>query len=368
MKDFEYWNTCFREQKLLELSTDRLGLLWLKIKSITRKDILPKFASKYSIQLKTTKIGTQFQELYFELSSNVDKSHEKLDSFIQQAAINELVDLDVKAIESNLYKVKSFEWGGDYRNSLDKFLVSSYVKTDKIIPYDELVTAFDNSIKKSASGYVVNSWYNYWSSVLTEWIFKTHQRVLPTIGKIKNVDFFIGGIPFDLKVTYLPKEYIKIVTKRLKIQTELSYLKSVAKECNITFDRSASDEQCQYEITERLRNKSDSACKNVLSTVQKKRRDILNYSKLNKDELIQWLYENQGEMRFGSENRIFVLLVDPENFEESWKLKRNMDLLKPAINCYLDGFSVDRLESMKTNFTFKGTKYSTFSDLIFVVK
>ncbi len=368
MKTFEYWNACFREQKLLELSTDRLGLLWLKIKSITRKEILLKFALEHSIQLKATTLGIQFQELYSQLSSNLDKSHEILDSFIQQAAKKELLALDITAIESNLYKVQFFEWGGDYRNSLDKFLVSTYVKTNKIIPYDELVSEFDNAIKKFASGYVVNSWYNYWSSVLTEWIFKTHQRVLPTIGKIKNVDFFIGGIPFDLKVTYLPKKYIKIVAKKLNIPTELSYLKTAAKKCNITFDCTASDEQCQYEITEKLRNKRDIACKNALATIQKNRIDILNHSMQHKVELIKWLYENQGEMRFGSENRIFVLLADTNNFAESWKLKRNMEILKPAIKCYLDGFSVDNLESMKTNFTFKEKTYSAFADLIFIVK
>ena len=368
MKSFSYWNKCFREQRLLEFSTDKSALLWLKIKSIARKNIITKFASEHSVTLKTKKIDAQFNELFSALSSNVAGSHRLLDLFIQKFAGSELKNLDTKAIESNLYKVRSFEWGGGYRNSLDKFFVSRYVKTHKIIPYDKLVSEFDNGIKKSASSYVVNSWYNYWSSVMTEWIFKTHKRVLPTIGKIKNVDFFISDIPFDLKVTYLPKEYIWLISKKLKIPIELSFLKSFAKTHEIDFDDEAQGEQCLYEITEKLRNKNDKDCQAALATAGKNRKRLIDHATQHKGELIKWLYENQGEMRFGAENRIFVLLANSENFEESWKLKRNMNQLKPTINRYLRNFSSKNLDLMKIKFKYKGQVYSTFADLIFVVK
>jgi len=50
--------------------------------------------------------------------------------------------------------------------------------------------------------------------------------------------------------------------------------------------------------------------------------------------LIKWLYENQGEMRFSSENRLFLVLIDTSDFSSSWKLKRNLDILAPAINSF----------------------------------
>ncbi|MCH2047146.1 MAG: hypothetical protein MK289_01140 [Trichodesmium sp. ALOHA_ZT_67] len=46
-------------------------------------------------------------------------------------------------------------------------------------------------------------------SILIEDIFKDHTRVLFTVRKIKQFDFFIDGIPFDFKMTYFPGEFMK---------------------------------------------------------------------------------------------------------------------------------------------------------------
>lgn len=75
-------------------------------------------------------------------------------------------------------------------------------------------------------------------------------------------------------------------------------------------------------------------------------------------------------MRFGSENRLFLVLIDTEDFSASWKLKRNLNLLKPTINGYLDTFGSKSLNDMKINFTYQGksTIYTTYADVIFVMK
>jgi len=51
-------------------------------------------------------------------------------------------------------------------------------------------------------------------------------------------------------------------------------------------------------------------------------------------ELAKWMYEHQGEQRFGSDNRLFVILLDQNNPADSWKIKRNFDM----IFCKLDEF------------------------------
>jgi hypothetical protein len=75
-------------------------------------------------------------------------------------------------------------------------------------------------------------------------------------------------------------------------------------------------------------------------------------------------------MRFGSENRLFLVLVDTEDFTGSWKLKRNMDLVKPAIKDYLDNFAKKEISDLKTSFQYKGKAqiFSALTDVIFVVK
>lgn len=79
-----------------------------------------------------------------------------------------------------------------------------------------------------------------------------------------------------------------------------------------------------------------------------------------------WLYANQGEMRFGAENRLFLVLVDSSDLSQSWKMKRAYEQIEPAINSYLNAFTNESLK--KIDFSFKGKEYSSLADVIFVVK
>src|SRR5690606_28914488 len=134
--------------------------------------------------------------------------------------------------------------------------------------YDILLSKFETEIHLAVQGYVLNSWYNHWSSILIEHIFKSHKAVLPTVGQIKSVDFFINNVPFDLKVTYLPAEYIKFKRKEKGLPVELTYLKSKAKEANITFDKTAKPANIQYEIVEKMKDRNDEFCNSVLATLK----------------------------------------------------------------------------------------------------
>lgn len=107
--------------------------------------------------------------------------------------------------------------------------------------------------------------------------------------------------------------------------------------------------------------KSDTGDQQVLNDYQDKIRDVFKNIKKDKKGLIKWLYENQGEMRFWAENRLFVVLYDNKNYAESWKLKRNITLLSPAINSFINNFKLISIE-----FKFKGKNYKTNSNIIFI--
>lgn len=368
MKNFDYWKKLHDSDNLEEFNSDSNGLLWLKAKSIVRKELLAAFAKEANLQLAETALAKQFAELFSILSQNTANAHQLLDSFIRRASKEQAADLNTEQLVSELFKLKNFDWGGDYQNSLDKYLVSRYVKTHK--SYETLLSKFDTEINKAVQGYVLNSWYNHWSSILIEHIFKSHPTVLPTVGQIKGVDFFIQNIPFDLKVTYLPSEYIKEKRKEKGLPVELTFLKQAAKEATIAFDKEAKPADLQYEIVEKMKNRGDAFCKTALGQIRKDNLEILREAQSNPKALALWLYENQGEMRFGSENRLFLVLVDTEDFNNSWKLKRNLDLLKPAIQNYLDSFVSKKIEDMKVAFGYKGKPqiFNALSDIIFVIK
>jgi hypothetical protein len=368
VKDFNYWKHSYDSEQLEEFSSDSIGSLWLKTKSIIRKEIIAEFITNNNIVLKESTLEKQFRELFILLCNDVQSSHELLNNYINKKNEQQVTELDVNQLVSELYKLKNFDWGGDYRNSLDKYLISRYVKVYQ--SYNTLISKFESDINSAVQGYVLNSWYNHWSSILIEFMFKVHPLILPTVGQIKSVDFFIDSIPFDLKVTYLPAEYIKLKRKEKGLPVELTFLKKKAKEADIFFDKNSPQSDIYHEITERMKDRNDNFCRSALETLKNEKLQILKDAQENPKILIKWLYENQGEMRFGSENRLFLILVDSDEFNNSWKLKRNLDLLKPTITQYLDNFKSKKIDDLKVTFRYKGKPqiFTALADVIFVVK
>lgn len=365
---FSHWKKLYENDELEEFNFDLSGLLWLKIKSILRKGILDDFLKIEGIKLTESSLNNLFSELYEKLNQDVETSHKIIDKYIKQKSVQQLESLDVENLVSELYKLRYFDWGGDYKNALDKFLVARYIKVYQ--KFDDLNSKLDTEISRAVQGYVLCSWYNHWSSILIEHLFKNHSIVLPTVGQIKKVDFFINNIPFDLKVTYLPANFIEAKRKEKGLKPELTELKQKAKEANIIFTKHKKADDIYYEIVEKMKNRNDDFCQGVLQNIKNIRLEILKEVQENPKTLIQNLYEQQGELRFDASNRLFLILVDTEDFDNSWKLKRNLDLLKPIIKNYLDNFSQKSIEALKINFNYKSKDktFTAFSDAIFVVK
>ena len=85
MKDFNYWDKLHKNEELEEFSNDSIGLLWLKTKSISRKELIAEFLKINNITLKETALAKQFVELFGIVSldhKRVTKLREKrFDSF-----------------------------------------------------------------------------------------------------------------------------------------------------------------------------------------------------------------------------------------------------------------------------------------------
>lgn len=369
-KNFEYWKKQHDSNELNEFNNDLTGLLWLKIKSIVRRGIIDEFISENNIELHQTKLVEQFKELYSFLISDLKTSHQFLNNYISKKNSMLLAELNEQSLVNELYKVDTFKWGADNQNDLGKYLVKKYIKDNQ--SYDFLLRQMDDGILKTVQDYLVCSWYNHWTSILIEHMFKTHNAVLPTVGQIKSVDFFINEIPFDLKVTYLPANFIEDQRKASGLRPELTFLKQKAREVGIKFNNS--DTNLYYSLSERLKDKGTQEALSALYELKDFRIDLINKVKENPKLLAQNLYEKQSDFRFGAENRIFLILVDKSNFEESWKLKRNIELLKPEIHSYLDSFGNKSIADFKLTFYKEGKpekyakRYEVLSDVLVIEK
>ena len=109
MKDFNYWDNLHRNESLEEFSNNRIGLLWLKLKSIIRVELVNGFLEYSGCQISTNKQSENFRALFDLLSKDVDKSHELLNSYIKNISNQQIENIDIQQLVSELYKLKNFE-------------------------------------------------------------------------------------------------------------------------------------------------------------------------------------------------------------------------------------------------------------------
>lgn len=361
MNKFDKWDIAFRDQKLDVFNNNPDGLLWLKVRAICRGRQLKEFLGENNIVLNSTKVSDKNRELFDILINRADASI-ILDRFLQSMNhewYNEM-GVDIEQLKEDLYNVQYYSWGGDQNNSLDKYFISRYVKI--ISKYSDLQNR-QAEIGANAWNYVQNSWYNNWTSFIIESFFKQNPRIISAVGEIKSVDFFIDEYPIDLKVTFFPNQFMEQKLKGILGTSEKAWLKKKCKTLGISCDPKASEPQQIYTLTEKLKEIGRS---DVIRELDAFRNQIIVESQENPTELIKWLYENQGEMRFGAENRIYLILADSADFAQAWKMKRAFSLIEPKIKQYIENFSAGSLK--KIEFEFKKRRYSTLSDIIFVVK
>lgn len=131
-----------------------------------------------------------------------------IDEFIKQRYIEGILErraiISDKDLKKELIKVKTFSWGV-VQGQLDQKIQSEYVR--RIVRYDELLKNVKAKLQDDVTNYVICTWYNHWTTVLIEEHISTHPKIIPTIKNIKGIDIFFADQPFDLKVTYLPRDY-----------------------------------------------------------------------------------------------------------------------------------------------------------------
>ncbi|WP_434501949.1 hypothetical protein [Prevotella sp.] len=361
MTNYEKWDQEFRAQNLYTFNNNENALLYLKVRAVCRGKQIKQFTEKNGIVLNSTKINEQFAEL-FSVMEKIPNGMLMLDTYLRDKN-NEwyhTMGVDEDKLKSGLRQINNYEWGGDQENSLDQYLVRRYIKV--ISDYDELKSKAD-AIATNAWKFVQTSWYNNWTSYLIESIFKKHRRVLSAVGEIKSVDFFIDNTPVDLKVTYFPVKYMQGRLKEVLGNKEITWLKRKAKSLGIELDKNLSDPEQYKFLKEELENHGHA---NVIASLTAIRKQIVDDARKNPESLMKWLYENQSPRLFGAENRLFVVVIDSTDMEQSWKMKRAFTLIEPKVKDYLDAFNAQSLKQI--DFMFNKKTYKSLADIIFVVK
>jgi len=355
----------YRDNKFEEILNHELGIYFLKMRSVSRKALLLELANNAKIDLPSISgHGDKIFEFLFCKNFSVNI----LDEFIEEVYKRErkLRFENEDYIFSQLYKLRIFDWGGFYQNAVERAIVNNYIK--KIQNYDELCHKIENDINPRLKGYILCSWYNHWTSILIEDMFKDHPSILPAVGLIKKVDFFWKNFPFDLKVTYFPDEFMKLKRREKGLRPELTELKDFARKNEIYFNKNSTPGEIFTELYTKLSEETSPESHRFFNELIRVRKEIIHETMENPPELAKWFYENQGVRRFDAANRFFVVLMDLHNLEESWKLKRNKKLLKKEIDQYLNKTTSLDFDDLKLKFSWDDRVYTTYATIVFIIK
>lgn len=361
--NFKQLDKCFRGNDFPSIENDNRGIRFLKMRSMSRKATMEEFATLHKIDLSKLKSKDYFSFL-FELNQVADDEiNEFIDAQYEIERAERIGNQDY--LVDQLNRLQHFDWGGSFGNSLEKNIVNNYVK--KIKSYDLINEEIEGSLLSSLRGYTLNSWYNHWTSILIEDLFKDHETVLPTVGLVKKIDFFINDIPFDLKVTYFPEQLLADKLKQVGYGNELTRLKQICRKLKIFIPKDLKSKALKLHLYNIVSEDQRQEAKDFISTLNNQKKAIISEAEENPTELKKWFYENQGEARFDASNRFFLVLTDENDMSNSWKLKRNIVYLREKINEHLDSLSMD-MSSLETEFYWKGDQktYNCKSDILFI--
>ncbi|MBN1638071.1 MAG: hypothetical protein JW866_03835 [Ignavibacteriales bacterium] len=364
-KEFIRLKNFYRDNKFDEILNHEFGIYFLKMRSVSRKVLLEDLSERAKIVLPTISgRGDKLFEFLFCKNISINILDEFIKNVFEQERKIRIINEDY--LYSQLYKLRVFDWGGFYQNAVEQAIVNNYIK--KIQNYDELCNKIEDDINPRLKGYILCSWYNHWTSILIEDMFKDHPDILPAVGLIKKVDFFWKNFPFDLKVTYFPDEFMKLKRKEKGLRPEIVELKTYAKNNDIYFDKQASKNEIFSELYTRIAEDTSQKSRNFFNKFVGIRKKIIQETIHNPISLTKWFYENQGVRRFDAANRFFIVLIDINNLEESWKLKRNKNLLKEHIDNYLNNNKSINFNDLKLEFLWDERIYTTYATTLFVIK
>lgn len=349
----------FKNDEFRKIDKENNSKKFYLLRSISKAKTLKKFCDEYSLEKDLDKILADDQI-----------SEKTINDFIEREFVPK-TDKEIIEIETELNKMQNFDWGGSAGNNLESNIVNNFIK--KMNKYDDINNAIAGAIQKSVYGYTLNSWYNHWSSILIEELFNSNKKILPTIDLVQKIDFYIDGVPFDLKVTFFPDELMKMdigvfLQEKYGSKSELTCTKRIAKEVGISIPNDLNDRALTICLQNLLDESVEEKAKEFMNFIRQAKKNIISNYQKNPNKLINWLYENQGERRFDAANRFFIVLVDTEDVYNSWKLKRNVKLIKDAINTKLDSFSSKKLNHVEFYWEENGKTYDVISELLFITK
>ncbi len=222
------------------------------------------------------------------------------------------------------------------------------VRDKSIETKNDLEIKIDELLNGTIRGYILWQYYNQVTNDLIEHIFNDHKNVIPTLRKIKYVDFMVkvgnNIIPFDLKITHISDDYFDLYKKGLTSSTdgsdgyiigtnksEIELIKEHYKNIKKELELPNYGGLKKIEIINILNQLGTENTRTFIKSVLDDRRQMISEIENDLKSVEWWNYKYQGERLFKNNNRFFVFLAYKSSFEDARPLKGNLVAIEKKV-------------------------------------
>lgn len=253
------------------------------------------------------------------------------------------------------------------RNDKVDDIVKGFVRNKSIKTYEKLIEELDENLLQRVRQYCLWSYYNQTSNDIIELFFLKHKKVIPTLRKIHDIDFFIkvGNkiIPFDLKFTHISDSYFDLVSQGFitpsgsfddysvnsENESELQHIRqyyNAFKREHREMDLLAASKLSKNELISFIISIGDDASSNFVAEVELNHAKFVPSTAEQLKMLEWWNYKYQGERLFCNNNRLFVFLAYKNKFIDGRELKGKTEEIGKRINALLDSLDESSIHTI----------------------
>lgn len=338
-------------------SDDRVSTRFLLIRSLDKPHLLELLDNANIKANKSDKIHILMEKV-FNSKITIDDILSYIDLKRKEVLSNRLKD------EKNLQKLingyPTVNCG--IRNDKVDDLVKQLVRDKSIENLEQLNSKIDSQIDRIRQ-YIMWSFYNQATNDLIEHIILKNDRIIPTLRKIPNIDFFVKIndeiIPFDLKVTHISDAFFNLFSNGLKNSngpddfesikngtSEIQQLKDFYKDKKKLWNLPNYGSLNKTQIIDILQNVNKPEANKFIDTMLKNRTELVSNLEEHLHELEWWNYKFQGERLFCNNNRLFIFLAYSNSFEDAKALKGNLDAISEKLNKLLNNLTESDLHTI----------------------
>ncbi len=344
-------------------SENNCGIRFLLLRSLDSKHLAEILTKK-----ETIAENNKFKGL-LKLAYNTNITIEEVINYIESKRdiINNERNIAEEGLEDIIKNFGTVNCG--LRNDKVDDIVKALVRDKSIKTIETLRSRVNDDITPRIKNYILWSFYNQTTNDLIEHAFIKHKKIIPTLRKIHDIDFFVkienDIIPFDLKITHIADDFFDMYSKGLsannstehdsysinqqkqsEIETIKEYYKSRKRDLSLPNYGGLSKSE-MLNILHSTKIKDD---ENFVDKICTMRKGLVENIGTELKKLEWWNYKFQGERLFSNNNRLFIFLAYTNAFEDGRPLKGKIEIIENAVNNLLNNINKSNINTIKYHY------------------